>query len=59
MYHYYSYFISNDYKKHDVMDIIDSYECVETLYEIHSDVLYNKMVKGEIVDYKAVIEPII
>lgn len=58
MYHYYSYFISNDYKKHVVMDIIDSYECVKTLHEIHSDVLYNKMVKGEIIDYRAVIEKV-
>lgn len=40
------------------MDIIDSYECVKTLYEIHSDVLYNKMVKSEIIDYRAVIEKV-
>lgn len=59
MYHYYCYIISNDYKKHVVMDIIDSYECVKTLYEIHSEIMYNKMINREIVDYKGVIEPFI
>lgn len=41
------------------MDIIDSYECVKTLYKIHSEILYNKMINKEIVDYRGVIEPFI
>ena len=42
MYHYYCYIISNDYKKHVVMDVTDCFECVEILYIIHSEVLNKK-----------------
>lgn len=58
MYRYYCYYINKNYKKREIIDIVDSYGVCKTIFDIHSEILSEWMKNDKIIDYRAVIEKV-